>query len=63
MPPPIVQAVAPTVEVLAPPQGSTPALIDLTIDDSPADKGKQEADVETAEASDRAGTSTALGGD
>jgi hypothetical protein len=41
----------------------TPALIDLTVDDSPADKGKQEADVETAEASDRAGTSVVLGGD
>jgi hypothetical protein len=35
----------------------------LQVDDSPADKGKQEADVETAEASDRAGTSAALGGD
>jgi hypothetical protein len=46
--------------VLAPPQGSTPALIDLTINDSPADKGKQETDVETIEASDRAGTSTTL---
>jgi hypothetical protein len=55
--------VVPAVEVPAPPQGSTPALIDLTVDDSPADKGKQEADVETAEASDRADTSAALGGD
>jgi hypothetical protein len=42
---------------------STLALIDLTADDSPADKGKQEVDVETAEASDRTGTSAALGGD
>jgi hypothetical protein len=41
----------------------TPALIDLTIDGSPSDKGKQKADVETAEASDRPGTSTALGDD
>jgi hypothetical protein len=55
--------VVPAVEVPAPPQGSTPALIDLTADDSPDDKGKQEVDVETAEASDRAGTSVALGGD
>jgi hypothetical protein len=62
MPPPIVQVVVPAVEALAPPQGSTPALIDLTVNDSPADKGKQEEDVETAEDSDRAGTSTALGG-
>jgi hypothetical protein len=61
MPPPIVQAVALVVEVPAPPQGSTPALIDLTVDDSPIDKGKQEADVKTAEAADRAGTSAALG--
>jgi hypothetical protein len=48
VPPPIVQAVVPTVEALAPPQGSTPALIDLTLDDSPTDKGKQVADVEAA---------------
>jgi hypothetical protein len=61
VPPPIVQSVAPAVEVPAPPQGSTPALIDLTIDDSPTDKAKQEANVETAEAADRAGTSAALG--
>jgi hypothetical protein len=55
-------AVVPAVETPAPAQGSTPALIDLTVDDSPSDKGKQKADVETAEASDQAGTSTALGG-
>jgi hypothetical protein len=63
VPPPIVQAVVPAVEVPALPQGSTLALNDLTADDSPADKGKQEVDVETVEASDRADTSTALGGD
>jgi hypothetical protein len=63
VPPPIIQAVVPTVEAPAPPQGSTLALIDLTTDDSPADKGKQKVDVETAEASDRAGTFAALGGD
>jgi hypothetical protein len=44
-------------------KGSTLALIDLTADDSPADKGKQEVDVETAEASDRVDTSMVLGGD
>jgi hypothetical protein len=63
MPPPIVHAVAPTVKVPALPQGLTLALIDLTVDDSPAEKGKQEADVEMVEAADQAGTSTALGGD
>jgi hypothetical protein len=61
MPPPIVQVVVPAVEAPALPQGSTPALIDLTADDSPADKGKQEVNIETTEASDRAGTSTVLG--
>jgi hypothetical protein len=55
--------VVPAIEVLAPPLGSTPALIDLTIDGSPSDKGKQKADIETAEASDRPGTSAALGDD
>jgi hypothetical protein len=49
--------------MLAPPQGLTLALIDLTTDDSPTNKGKQEVDVKTAEASDRAGTSATLGGD
>jgi hypothetical protein len=63
VPPPIVQAVVLAVETPAPPQGSTPALIDLTVDDSPADKGKQKADVETGEASDRPGTPAALGDD
>jgi hypothetical protein len=40
VPPPNVQAVAPTVETLAPPQGSIPAIIDLIVDDPPSDKGK-----------------------
>jgi hypothetical protein len=62
-PPPIVQAVVSVVEVPALPQGSTPTLIDFTLDDSPTDKGKQVADVEVAEAADRAGTSAALEGD
>jgi hypothetical protein len=41
----------------------TLALIDLTVDDSPSDKGKQKADIETAEASDRPATSAVLGDD
>jgi hypothetical protein len=57
VPPPIVQAVVVAVETLGPPQGSTPAVIDLTIDDPPTDKGRQKADVETTEALDRPGTS------
>jgi hypothetical protein len=61
VPPPIVQAVVPVVEAPSPPQGSTPALIDLTLDNSPANKGKQAVGVEAAEAADRAGTSVALG--
>jgi hypothetical protein len=63
MPPPVVQAVVPAVETPASPQGSTLALIDLTVDGSPSDKGKQKVDVETAEASNRLGTSMALGDD
>jgi hypothetical protein len=63
VPPPIIHAVVPVVEAPAPPQGSTPALIDLTLDDSPADKGKQAVDIETTEASDRASTFVVLGGD
>jgi hypothetical protein len=55
--------VVPAVETLALPLGSTLTLIDLTVDDSPSAKGKQKADVETAEASDRPGTSTVLGDD
>jgi hypothetical protein len=60
VPPPIVQAMVPVAEVVAPPEGSTSALIDLTLDDSPTDKGKQVANVEAAEAADQAGTSTVL---
>jgi hypothetical protein len=57
MPSPNVQAVAPTVERPVVPQGSTPAVIDLTVDDPPSDKGKQKADVEMVDAPDRPGTS------
>jgi hypothetical protein len=38
-------------------------VIDLIVDDPPSDKGKQKADVETVDASDRPGTSAALGDD
>jgi hypothetical protein len=63
MPPPVILAVVPAVEASGLPQGSTPALIDLTLDNTPTDKGKQAADVEETEALDGAGTSAALGGD
>jgi hypothetical protein len=55
--------VAPTYERPAPPQGSTPAVIDLTIDDPPSDKGKQKADIEMVDALDRPGTSVTSGDD
>jgi hypothetical protein len=42
---------------------STPAVIDLTVDDPPSNKGKQKADVETVDAPDRPGTSAVLGDD
>jgi hypothetical protein len=61
VPPSNVQAVAPTVETPAPPQGSISAVIDLTIDDPPSDKGKQKADVEMVDAPDRPGTSAMSG--
>jgi hypothetical protein len=38
-------------------------VIDLTSDSPSSDKGKQKADVEMVDASDRPGTSTALDGD
>jgi hypothetical protein len=41
----------------------TLAVIDLTVDDTPSDKGKQKADVETVDVPDRPGTSVALGDD
>jgi hypothetical protein len=51
VPPSDVQAVALIVEMLAPPQGSISAVIDLTIDDPSSDKGNQKADVEMVDAS------------
>jgi hypothetical protein len=58
-----VQEVAPTVETSAPPQGSILAVIDLTVDDPPSDKGKQKADIEMVDAPDRPGTSMTSGDD
>jgi hypothetical protein len=55
--------VAPTIETPAPPQGSIPAIIDLTVDDPPSDKGKQKADIEMVDAPDRPSTSVTLGDD
>jgi hypothetical protein len=63
VPPSIVQAVVPIVKMLAPPQGSTPAVIDLTVDGPPSNKGKQKVNVDTVDALDRPGTSTVLGDD
>jgi hypothetical protein len=63
VPPSIVHAVVPIVETLAPPQGSTSAVIDLTVDDPPSDKGKQKGDVETIDALDWPSTSAVLGDD
>jgi hypothetical protein len=63
VPPSNVQAVAPTVETSAPPQGSISVVIDLTIDDPPSNKGKQKEDVEMVDAPDRPSTSATLGDD
>jgi hypothetical protein len=52
-----VQAVVPTDKRLAPSQGSILAVIDLTIDDPPSDKGKQKTNVEVVDVPDRPGTS------
>jgi hypothetical protein len=48
--------VAPIDERPVPLEGSTPAVIDLTVDDPPFDKGKQKADVEMIDAPDWPGT-------
>jgi hypothetical protein len=63
MPPSNMQAMAPTVETPGPPQGSILAIIDLTIDYPPSDKGKQKADVEVVDAPDRPATSATSGDD
>jgi hypothetical protein len=54
-PPPVVlEEEVPAVEGPAPTKGSTPAMVDLTLDDSPLDKGKQLVGVEEVEAVDQA---------
>jgi hypothetical protein len=58
-----MQVVAPTVETPALPQWSTLAVIDLTVDDPPSDKGKQKADVKMVDAPDRPGTFVTSGDD
>jgi hypothetical protein len=59
MPLPNMQAEAPARRGALPPQGPTPTVIDLSSDDPPSDKGKQKADVEMVDASDRPRTSAA----
>jgi hypothetical protein len=44
-------------------QGSILAIIDLTVDDPPSDKGKRKTDVEMVDAPDRPGTSMMSGDD
>jgi hypothetical protein len=63
VPLPNVQAVAPTDKRPSPPQGSILAIIDLTIDDPPSDKGKQKANIKMVDAPDRPGTSVTSGDD
>jgi hypothetical protein len=56
VPPPVVpEEEVPATEGPAPVEGSTPAMVDLTLDDSPIDKGKQVVGVEEVEALDQAG--------
>jgi hypothetical protein len=40
VPPPVVPEEAPAIEGPALAEGSTPAMVNLTLDDSPIDKGK-----------------------
>jgi hypothetical protein len=61
-PPPVVPVVAPAIEAPALAQGSTSAMVDLTLDDSPIDKGKQVVGVERVEAADQASPSTVVEG-
>jgi hypothetical protein len=63
MPPLDAQVEVPASGGPLPPQGSTSAVIDLTFDDSPSNKGKQKADVKMVDASDRPRTSVAPDGD
>jgi hypothetical protein len=61
-PPPVVlEEEVLAVEGPAPVEGSMPAMVDLTLDDSPLDKGKQVVGVEGVEAVDQAGPSAVVG--
>jgi hypothetical protein len=60
-PPPVVlEEEVLVVEGPAPVEGSMPAMVDLTLDDSPLDKGKQVVGVEGVEAVDQAGPSAVV---
>jgi hypothetical protein len=59
---PMVTAAVPVIEAPALAQGLTPAVVDLTLDDSPVDKGKQVVGVEEVEAVDQAGPFMAIEG-
>jgi hypothetical protein len=61
--PPDAQVEASASDESVLPLGPTPAVIDLTSDDPPFDKGKQKADIEMVDTSDQPGTSAALDGD
>jgi hypothetical protein len=52
---------APAVEGPVPLGGRAPMTVDLTLDDTPLDKGKQVIGVKGGEATDQAGASTAVG--
>jgi hypothetical protein len=52
---------APAIEGPVPLGGRAPMTVDLTLDDTPLDKGKQVMGVEGGEAADQAGASTAVG--
>jgi hypothetical protein len=60
-PPEVLEEEVPVVEGPALVEESTPATVDLTLDDSPLDKGKQVVGVEGVEAVDQAGPTAAVG--
>jgi hypothetical protein len=61
VPPPVVpEEEVPAIEGPALAEGSTPTMVDLTLDDSPIDKGKQVVGVEEVEAVDQAGPLAAV---
>jgi hypothetical protein len=60
--PVVLEEEVPATEGSAPAEGSTPTMVDLTLNDSPIDKGKQVVGVEEVEAVDQAGPSVAVDG-